>query len=98
MKTARHQVITCPLRGALDQNWRFHLNKPPGIEKIANKLHHPVAKEQIRLHPRPPQVKVAVLEAEPFIYLIILIYIERRCLGSIEYLGTISDNLDLTGR
>ncbi len=97
VKAARHQVIARPFGGALNQDGRLYLNKPLGIEEIADILEHPVAKQQIFLHPCPAQVEVAILKAEVFIHLNIFIDVERRCLRRVKYIGTPGDNLNITG-
>ncbi|MBA7697520.1 hypothetical protein ES703_106187 [subsurface metagenome] len=76
MKAAGHQVIASPFRSALNQDWRFYLNKPATVQEITDKFHHPVTKEQVSLHLVPAQVKIAVLETEVFIHGDVLIYIK----------------------
>ncbi|MBA7697688.1 hypothetical protein ES703_106356 [subsurface metagenome] len=92
-----HQVITRPLRSALNQDGRLHLNKPFGIQEITDKLDYPVTKQQVLLHPGPPQVKIAVLQAQVLIYFNILVYVKRWRFGLVEYIGITGDNLDITG-
>ncbi len=51
-----YQEISCPLRGALNQNRGLDLNKSPLIEEITNELHCSVAKEDVLLDPLAAQV------------------------------------------
>ena len=95
MESARHQIVPCPFRGALDQNRGFNLDEALGIQKIADELYHAVAKDYVVPHPPTAQVEIAILEAKVLIDLYILTYVKGRGLGGVKDFYLLSDNLHL---
>jgi hypothetical protein len=98
VKAAGYQVIASSFRGALNQDGCLYLNKSFGIEEIANKLYYSMAKNQILSHPRPTQVKVAILKTKVLIHLSIFVYVKRWCLGGIKNVCIPGGNFNIPGR
>ncbi|MBA7582722.1 hypothetical protein ES708_24659 [subsurface metagenome] len=94
MNAAGHQVVARPFRGALGQNRRLYLDKALVVQEIADKLDGTIAQLQVLLHPRPPQVEVAVFQAQVFVHLAVFVDVEGRHFRGIEDFDAFGDNLD----
>ncbi len=95
---ARHQIVSGTLRCALRQNRRFHLQESLGIHELSRGLRNAVAKTQQPLHPGAAQVQEPVLQSNRLRDVGLIIDQERWCLGLVENLHIVDEDLDLTGR
>ena len=66
MGAAWHQVVTCAFRSGAGQDRRLHIHKAVAIQKVANIAGHPGTETQSVQHFRATQVHKAILQANVF--------------------------------
>ena len=81
---ARHQEIPGALRGALDEDRGFDLQEVAVAQEVPDVLDHVVPQCQVAQHGRPPQVQVAVPQAQAFVGLGVFFDVERRGQRSVQ--------------
>ena len=71
--------------------------KPLGVQEVADVLDHPVAQDEVLLHSRTAQVKVAVPQPQALVGPGVVGDVERGREGAVQHLYIRSHHLDVAG-
>jgi hypothetical protein len=94
----RHQEVAGPAGRVLHHERGLDLEEAVGPEVVAHRLGDERARDQVLLQLRPPQVEVAVLEAQRLVGVELVLDRERRGVGLREHLEVVGPDLDRPGR
>ena len=94
---AGHEVIARALGRGLREDRRFHLGEAAFVHVTADRREHLCAHAQVLLHAGLAQVEVAVLEANEFVLIGVVVDVDGRRGRSIEERRLFRDHFDLAG-
>src|SRR5256712_5296795 len=98
LQPAGNQVIARPFRRTADQNRRLDLDKALVVEKVPNRLGHPVTELEIPGHPLAPKIQVTVAKPQLLVDHTVLIDGRGGRLRAVEDTDGLRIDLDRTGR
>ena len=98
MGTAWHQVVPRAFRRGSGQDGRLNIHETVAIQEVANIAGHPGAETQAVQHFRATQVYKAILQANIFAHIHMLIQRERRRCSGIQDGQLLAQQFDLPSR
>ena len=93
IEAAWHEIVARAFGRRFDHHRRLDLEESARIEEIAHRLDDVMARAKVALHPRAPQIEIAILEAQVFVDRILGVHLKGRYLRAIEDLELIDTAL-----
>ena len=81
MDSVWHDIVSGSFRSRLDENRRLNFGETLLIEIVACALYDLVSESQVSLHLLLSEIEISVFEPELIVYVIIILYVDRRSLG-----------------